>query len=156
MPRPIKIVEVVQTAYPDGEVRSRVHTEGEHHERGIVEGPSRSTRIRAWWKKARRQGVPIDTPIRARVVRDPTNWHPGDGRAPMVKGRRGYVSPRTSTRPVATLWKWVPASRTWVKAGTVTSEQARAWKAKRKLNPHLPYWVSRTAPVAAPNAARKR
>ncbi len=141
-PKPIQIVEVVQTAYPGGEVRSRVHTREPDGERGIVEGPSSSPEIKEWWERAREQRVPIDAPIRARVVRSPAR------RAPLPAAK--------DNRPVANLWKWVPATRKWVKAGSVTGDQARAWKAKRKLNPHLPYWVSKEPPIAAPNAARKR
>ena len=140
-PRPIKIVEVVQTAYPDGEVRSRVHGLGPRGERVLTEGPSDSPVMQRWWERARGQGVPIDTPIRARVVRDPV-------RPPAVK--------RADNRPVATLWKWSPQTRKWLAAGKVTAAQAREWRAKRKSNPHLPYWVSQSPPVAAPNAARKR
>ena len=137
-PKPIEIVEVVQTTYPSGEVRSRVHLRDDDGERAIVEGPSDSPRIREWWGRARAQRVPIDTPIRARVVRDPP------------------PKPRTDNRPVATLWKWVPQTRKWVAAGRVTAAEARSWKAKRKLNPRLPYWVSKEPPIAAPDAARRR
>jgi hypothetical protein len=70
-----QIVEVVRTKYPNGRIRARVHTRQELRGgalRKIYEGSGKAPGIRALYKRAKEAGIPIDTPIQATVLRDPT------------------------------------------------------------------------------------
>lgn len=87
-----RIVEVVQTRYPRGQVRSRVHTVTRAGRAAVYEGPSKSPHMQGLWARARAQGVPIRRPLRARMVKDPKRCPIGMSVQSLVFPREHYTA----------------------------------------------------------------